>query len=205
MQAEAIEYLRKNPFWCDEEIIKAHIERREDWSSKAIGAMGLVQMPLLKLIDALRSGYEIKPEFKVGDWVVTLSGYIGEIEFINKQENWANIGWTRETEKRGVCLAKTFKLTEIERHARTEEIMQEKERRWWKLSHRDVWQLAQGDILIEKDNRHTCEVKFVEAHDETGTLLVNGIEDEFVDSVTILKNKYEVFCFVHDRRDSRIL
>lgn len=66
-QADAIEYLTTKGFWSQEELIKLQAEKFV-WEGPR--AKGLNGMPLLTFVDALRIGYEIEPEFKVGDWVV---------------------------------------------------------------------------------------------------------------------------------------
>lgn len=105
------------------------------------------EMSLESLVKTLYIGYEVD-SFKVGEWVITKSGYIGEIEFINEGEKWANIGYSRDTKRRGVCLAKTLKLDEIERYATQKELGTEKERRFWAHYNRKPWQLKQGDVLM---------------------------------------------------------
>lgn len=102
------------------------------------------------LIKALYIGYEIKEEFKVGDWVVKefegITGdVIGKVEKIDESNYgveqlhglWSNF-----------LKHKTIIVNEGNvRHATPEEIEQEKERRWWAKHDRKVWELRVGDVL----------------------------------------------------------
>lgn len=101
-----------------------------------------------KLARSLYVGYEVIPEFFEGDWVVTKSGYVGQIEFICVEEDWANIGYSKDTKQRGVCLAKTFNLDEIERYATPEEIQQAKKRWFWEKLGREVDEYKPGDLVV---------------------------------------------------------
>lgn len=59
-----------------------------------------------------------------------------------------------------------------------------------------------GDVLISKET-HSCKVKFVEGADETGILLVDGIQDEFFEpeEFHLIKEKYKLLCKKEDRKD----
>jgi hypothetical protein len=134
-------------------------------------------------------GYEVEPEYKVGGWVVLEDGYIGEIEFINEIEEWANIGDSKDTKERGVCLAKTYDLVDIERHATPSEIAEEKERRFWSEHGREPWQLKQGDILTKTIDGFP--------------VIVSPHNEDYLNDFDIggLRKQYRVACFVDDRED----
>lgn len=72
-QANAIECLKESEpeYWTDEKIIAIHSLSPKGWTGNS---ENLKNMPLLLLVDALRIGYDIKPTFKVGDWIVRLDG-----------------------------------------------------------------------------------------------------------------------------------
>lgn len=152
-------------------------------------------LPIDDVVKAIVYGYEVKPEFKVGDWVVLEDGYIGEIEFINEVEGWANIGYSKDTKERGVCLAKTYDLIDIVRHATPSEIAEEKERRWWKKHGRDVWELRARDILKQKSGNELAEVK--EVHN-SGYLIGKWTCYE---SKEYIKKHYTVVCLAENRLD----
>ncbi|GIO25358.1 hypothetical protein [Oceanobacillus sp. J11TS1] len=111
---------------------------------KCLNKLSLEDMARILFIPG---SYEVIPEFEPGDWVVTKTGYVGEIEFIDDFGGWANIGYSKDTKQSGVCLAETFNLDEIERHATPEEIANEKKRRFWKRLGRGVDEYRRGDIV----------------------------------------------------------
>lgn len=191
-QAGAIEQLLKEHERNKDEIIDIHCNEDFEWGERYASVEELKPSQLAR---ALYIGYEVEPEFKVGDWVVTKSGYIGEIEFINKVEGWVNIGDINDTKERGVCLAKTFNLNEIERHLTPSEIAEEKERRWWKKHGRDVWELRARDILKQKSGNELAEVKKVH---NSGYLIGKWTCYE---SKEYIKKHYTVACFAENRLD----
>lgn len=145
-------------------------------------------------------GYEVEPEFKVGDWVVTKSGYVGEIEFINEFEGWANIGYSKETKERGVCLAKTFKLNEIERHATESEIAQEKERRKWEKIGRKLGEYHHYDIALDLINDVYVEVDDPDAY-PGGSMRVASLDDT-LDSWMVNPVNLTLVCPAENRLDT---
>lgn len=118
----------------------------------------------------------------------------GRIEKINYENDWVEIS---------NCTV-MLKISDIQRQATPEEVKGLKDFEWWHKRGRIPWELKEGDTLISKNDPHTCDVKFVEASDTSGTLLANGIKDEYIDDISVLKEKYEIFCFVEDRKDKRI-
>lgn len=165
----------------------------------------VLKLSLNELHRVIDGEYEAEKTFEVEDWVVCEDGYIGQIEFINEIEKWANIGYSKDTKERGVCLATTYDLIDIIRHATPEEIAEEKKRRWWNRNNRKTWELHVGDTLISRKNPYSCRIKFVEDVNENSVLLVDGIQDEFYEGVSELeymRDEYEVFCFKEDRKDS---
>ncbi len=153
-------------------------------------------IPIDDVVKAIVYGYEVEPEFKVGDWVVTKSGHIGEIEFINKVEGWVNIGDINDTKERGVCLAKTFNLNEIERHLTPSEIAEEKERRWWVEHDRKPWELRERDILTFKESDTTFNVTKVDGH----IIMLEGRGFVKYD-IKQIKKTFTVACFAENRLD----
>ena len=92
---------------------------------------------LYKIANAIKHGYEVEPEYKVGDWVVY--EYSSRPEQINaicnrKIETNSNYGY-----------ADRF------RHATESEIAQEKERKWWSEHNRAPREIKMGDIITKPD------------------------------------------------------
>src|SRR5690625_561672 len=193
-QAAAIEVHKKHIGTDLPEIINTQISGWQFQENKCLD-----ELTLDEFIRALYIGYEVELGFNIGDWVVLEDGFIGEIEFINELEGWANIGDTKRTKERGVCLAKTYDLIDIVRHATPSEIAEEKERRWWKKHGRDVWELKKGDLLFCNHGGRVHRVMQPNlnkpAQDETR--LSDGLwvtDDE-------LKRNWKVACFIKDRLD----
>ena len=180
-QAEAIEHTRDT--MGDAALILLHGKDKNGW----IGNLSkrLNGMPILKLIDALRVGYEVEPEYKVGDFVAnktTLEIY----EVVSVNENNITI---RRNEFKGIGSFSQH------RHATPEEIKQEKERRWWKKHGRGVWELRKGDVLRSKSTHLTYEIVDIT---DNGITFTNdaGFRDK-----DLIKGCYKVLCFAENRLD----
>ena len=117
---------------------------------KTVHELG-ISLDELKVI--FESGYEVKPEFKVGDWVICKkTKQIGQIE---EYGIWDDSVWVTNDE---------FNFFTDYRHATPSEIAEEKERRWWKKHGRKKWDLKRGDILIDESG-HTRIVRgLTDAH-----------------------------------------
>lgn len=65
--------------------------------------------------------------------------------------------------------------------------------------------VKEGDVVI-RNMKHSCDVRFVEAADETGILLVNGIKDQYYEPEEFddFYDKYELLVRKEDRLDSFI-
>lgn len=177
-QAEAIEAKKGN----GSAAVAKHLE---GWTWKENKCLNDLSME--RFVKALYIGYEIEETFEVGDWVKDTS--TNAVIKINDRQHRNNLIDPRHT---------------TIRHATPEEIAEEKQRRWWAKHGRGVWELREGDCLISRHDRHTCQVKFVEASDKVGVLLVDGIQDEFYEGehdLEIMKDRYVVFCFAEDRKD----
>ena len=63
--------------------------------------------------------------------------------------------------------------------------------------------VKKGDIVIKKE-KHSCDIRVVECADETGILLVNGVQDKFYESFEthLFENEYELLVREEDRLDS---
>lgn len=158
VQVDAIEHLKKGKF-SDESIIDAHVRNPNGWTLDENVALN--RMPLIKLVDALRIGYEVEPQFKVGDWVVrTTNQEDDRLPFrtgrLFKIQNALNGRYLDKEEFRHD--------PEALRHATLEEIKAEKERRLWKSIGREVGELKERDIVIYENkyfrlfNNMGCEI-----------------------------------------------
>ncbi|MEK3995660.1 hypothetical protein MKY29_12965 [Psychrobacillus sp. FSL K6-2365] len=141
-QAEAIEYLKKGKF-SDESIIGAHARNPNGWILEA--NVNLNRMPLLKLVDALRIGYEVEQQFKVGNWVVRKTNQEDErLPFrtgrVFKIKGFINGHYLDNEEFRHD--------SEALRYATSEEIKAEIERQLWKSIGREVGELKENDLVI---------------------------------------------------------
>jgi len=65
--------------------------------------------------------------------------------------------------------------------------------------------VEKGDVVIRRE-RHSCDVRFVEAVDDTGILLVNGVQDRFYTPVEfdLFEKEYELLVRKEDRLDTFI-
>lgn len=137
---------------------------------------------IVALAKALYIGYEVEPEFKVGDWIhdnitnrvakIDERGYDGELAWVD--DEFHNF------------------FTDF-RHATPEEIQQEKERRWWAKHGREVWELKKNDIIMIE---HFVEVVNKVVGNE---LYIKG--STFPQSIHSIKEDTKVVCFAEDRKD----
>jgi len=185
---------------CQAFMISNHKNHLESLITKRYNANCATSVDDLSFDDILSAyfgGYEVEEEFKVGDWVVCEDGYIGEIEFINEIKKWANIGDSKDTKKQGVCMATTYDLIDIVRHATSEEIAEEKQRRFWHGNGRKVWELKEGDVLNINDSYESIKEIY-----EGEYIFESGITEEVNNFNKLIEvGNVEVICFVHDRKD----
>lgn len=147
-------------------------------------------------------GYEVEPEFKVGDWVVKRNGE--KFYITHSGEGFPTaVKITKITTSLGVnvlqfCGGSIIPVTEA-RHATPQEIATEKTRRWWAKHDRDVWELREFDELrdMRDDYRFTVSEKI--DTDDVG-LLDSYIEYNFYRWDEI-KEHFAVVCFAEDRKD----
>ena len=184
-QAEAIETLKKEKSF--REIIKLNLHANT-WGGTYVEKPKriIVKMNFDDLIKALYIGYEVKPEFKVGDWVYHQSdGIVSQITRVNFNKLVSDAintdghkGWIS-------C--------EDIRHATSEEIKQEKERRWWEKHGREVWELKEGDILVETALNFPVEIHKVDDY-----VWFSKFDNR---PKNVVKETHKVVCFVEQRLD----
>ncbi|MFD1450867.1 hypothetical protein [Oceanobacillus sojae] len=105
---------------------------------------------------ALYIGYEVIPQFKVGDWVIfeyKAVRVIGEILEIETDEFFtAKVDDPKYQVPQNIALSKL-------RHVIPEEIQQEKKRRFWEKLGREVDEYRQGDIVTTGFGNYTSITK----------------------------------------------
>src|SRR5699024_4499260 len=99
---------------------------------------------LKKVIEIIERGYEVDPEYKVGDWVVHKDkGEIGKVVEVSDLNT--SIEYYSDSHSKF-------------RYATESEIKEEKQRRWWNAHGRDVWELKEGDILRKSQDNELLTV-----------------------------------------------
>lgn len=176
-QAEAIEkYANSNKKeLCIENWVKGHFHTNKVLS----------ELSLEELAKALYIGYEVEPEFKVGDWVYNEKA--GTVARVGERYDGGEWVWVDDEEF-------TFYSVNDTRHATPEEIEKEKERRWWAEHGRDVWELKTKDMLVHRETGSLFEVFMV----TDGYVRLNGVPSRTFEEV---KNYYKVAFFAEDRKD----
>src|SRR5690625_4301046 len=176
---EAFRILEQN----NKQILKYNFHKLPE-IDKDTFAEPINEMDFDTLVKALYIGYEVEPEFKVGDWV-----------FNNGTDR------TFQLNESTVNALNEYKNMEHIRHATDEEIAQEKERRWWKKHNRDVWELKEGDVLDL--NGHTFHI--VDQVDDDKTYWLVSKDGPGTATQEILKNEdtwdWRVVYFSEDRKD----
>lgn len=182
-QANAIEEIKKGD---EGGITYGNIKTlfHKQWTHPPFNSLNTLNTK--EFLDALYIGYEVKPEFKVGDWVYHQSdGIVSQITRVNFNKlvpdainTDGHKGWIS-------C--------EDIRHATSEEIKQEKERRWWEKHGREVWELKDGDVLISKNTGKLYEV----VRDFSDIIRLNT-SIYFIDAI---KQEFKVVCFAEQRLD----
>lgn len=154
----------------------------------------LLELSTDDFMNAFEYGYEVEPEFNVGDWVhVSWSNTNPSVHKVIKTGVRSTCG-----NKNGIEIDWGGSPTpplDIIRHATPEEIAEEKERRWWAKHGREPWELRKGDSLIKSGESHyPCIVC------EAGDFNVRFTDGYFLGKSRI-KKTYRVFCFADDRKD----
>ena len=189
-QAEAIEEIKGGV----SELFEANLttQIKKGWLSNAFTPLN--ELSTKDYLDALYIGYEIKQEFKVGDWI-----YINkEATITNKPQVKKIVGINKGIVKFDDDWVISINSQHI-RHATPEEIAEEKERRWWVKHGREVWELRDGDVI----RRHTtCHVVYRSMEDNNGDLYIDFYEHGSVFTIKELRDlKSKVVCFAEDRKD----
>lgn len=155
--------------------------RRENSINDVIESIGLE-----KMLKAIYIGYEVEPEFKVGDWIID--------EFSGSMTIIENAGYANDLNN---CRNNIRKATK-------EEIAKEKQRRWWAKHDRDVWELKKGDIIEKLYTPLNLKVREITGVDDQ-FIYARGFEVERIFKIntntTQIDANYKVICFFEDRKD----
>ncbi|WP_077325719.1 hypothetical protein [Virgibacillus siamensis] len=153
-------------------------------------------VPMSKIVDALCNGYEVEPEYKVGDYVTRI---------ITGQN-------ARPQDDKNLLEGRTFVISEVAddfvtdeggmkhlmwniRHATESEIAEEKERRWWAEYGRGVKEYKKGDIF-----KHGTQIFEVLRIDESVNYSVKFLNEyENIDGVH--PDAIQILCFAENRVD----
>ena len=127
-----------------------------------------------EFMDALYIGYEVEPEFKVGDWIID--------EFSGSMTIIENAGYANDLNNDSNNIRKATK----------EEIAKEKQRRWWAKHGRDVWELKTKDVL--KFGKRILVVTNVD-HNKV------YFKEDGWHYLSNLDESWSVICFAEDRKD----
>lgn len=132
------------------------------------------------LVRCLNGEYEIKPRFKVGEYIVYENEIVKNVmQIINIDSDDIIVEpiYTGFEDYNRVSVN-----SPLIRHATPEEIAEEKERRWWKKHGRDVREVRSGDIIYSYS---------------TGITFVRNDNARHVTSF----DGFQVVCFVENRLD----
>src|SRR5690625_3113721 len=137
---------------------------------------------------ALYVGYEVEPEYSVGDWVVCDEmKIIGQLVEVDGEIRVDSIDYN---------VRQSIRLDKL-RHATLDEIEEEKERRWFEKHDRKPWELKEGDILSQHGN---CRTQIIyRVCPLTKSVKFYG-DVEWTRKYEIRSN-YLVACFAEDRKD----
>src|SRR5699024_4754579 len=167
-----------------ESVARCHMRGWEYRCNRCLNELSLEQIMRAKYV-----GYEICPEYKVGEWkVVKYSNEIGRVVEHFKEKQRVELD----------CNYFTYKEVDL-RSATPEEIAEEKERRWWKKHGRQPWELRFDDVLIPKEKHEIIRVIDVQSKGEVIVFINGGYRETL--NITYVKQLYSVVCFVDDRKD----
>lgn len=188
-QANAIEWaLQKENEYSPDRLLRLRSSDNANFHNELYP---LNDIDIAVLARALYIGYEVEPEFKVGDWVVykhnnTIWEIIGEL-----YGGKVHYDITRGGKYKGSVHKDHIRL------ATPEEIEKEKERRWWAKHGREVWELREGDLL-ERLNASTI-IEFLRF--DQGALEYRIQNSYYREDILGYTKRYRVICFAEDRKD----
>lgn len=183
-QADAFEKLIRNTHIKFKYAIET--ARNQEWATESFTPLNGLSFD--KFINVIRYGYEVEPEFKVGDWVAyNYWGLVGKVVSTDG-------GIALDNRVNGKLNPNDFK------HATPQEIATEKTRRWWNKNNRYEWELMKGDIIRNfVINGTFYEVTYVDG--EYIGLFDIGRSRMETEEIDIVSGGYRVVCFADHRKD----
>lgn len=203
-QADAIELHNKSNDSGSDGILNKHARNYRSFVSENWGYPyeALNDLEISKLAKALYIGYEVQPEFKVGDWVVVRFEGEDWVTDLTRQNEFGGF----YTDSRLPGEKQKFYRVSILRHATPEEIAQEKQRRWWAKHNRDVWELKEKDELYSMTSSCRYDVVHVFKDGSVNLEIVspNVFNQKGVNTVTkrdLNTDYFSIVCLAEDRKD----
>lgn len=179
-QADAIEYEMAGSERALEIFTRIHLN---GW--RANRNQCLNELTLDELVRAVLIGYEVVPEFKIGDKLIyqyKQNNIFGEV---NRD---LSVRWSDNVESTKEKIEQLNDLGEV-RLATESEIKEEKRRRWWSARDREVWEVYEGDIIKAKEDGLAFNVSSL------------NIDYLTCLSVEELDERYAVICLAENRED----
>lgn len=156
----------------------------------------LGDMSLRSFYDALRYGYEVEPEYKVGEYIVYENEVVkntmkiidieaGDILVEPIYEGFENYNRVSVT-------------SPSIRYATPSEIAKEKERRFFARNGRKPWELLEDDIL-----EYLGDLLIVDSFDSEDVCFrrSKGSIDDYFENLDYVKEHFKVVCFAESRLD----
>lgn len=103
------------------------------------------------LMQLLLGQYEVEPEYKAQDWIVSYEDNLGVIESV--EDHVLHGSWF---DRKGKTFPMKCYFTNVKRHATPEEIKAEKERRAWAKIGREVGEFKTNDVVL---NQHGLPIR----------------------------------------------
>lgn len=183
-QAKAIELIETNELLTHEETVyaHAHTHQHNPWRGEYAP---LNSMNMLTLVDALRIGYEIRPNFEIGDLVKFAKSTTGKVYKV--------------TGNRGGLIFLEHNLNAPERNLQHLTDKEKVEYEWWDSRGREVWELKKGDIL-----EFFGDLLIVDDFIFDQVILLmryESSENSYAQELDYVKENYMPVCFAEDRQD----
>ncbi len=116
-QADAIEGLER--IWSEDEIIARNVKGRVFNEPYNDSHRRLEELTLYKLVHVLKYGYEVEPEYKVGEWATDPKGDVGKIGTVKGRMLHADWGSYRAWISKSKVVHSTPEEIEKEKECRT--------------------------------------------------------------------------------------
>lgn len=154
-QADVIESLKED----SKSFFGIARKQLDGWSTKRYRCLNELLMEDFCKAMLIPDGYEVIPQYKVGDWVRHDDGEIGKITKIEDSSGQIQIFTDIKDIKRMYSWEEKYICDPVRffRHATPEEIQQEKKRRFWDRIDRKEDDYRVGDFVVDLE----CDYAFV--------------------------------------------